>query len=148
MAVSTAIKKNRSRGVQNHPLAVLYGEFVVPVGTATYHLWDLPYRARVIDAYVEVTVAAVHGAGALTASLAVLDNDDVAAPDATTEEVIAIANPEATGLTRMIAGSNQIQAASTTKRQVLAYYRGTTADTSGETIRVMALVVRDDSGNA
>jgi hypothetical protein len=142
MAVSLALKRERSPSFFNNPLVVLYGEFVIPAAAATYHLWDLPAQFRVLDGYVDVTVAGVHGAGNPAAELSILAKDDAADPDDTTERVINVADTNSAAINRM-QSSKQLTTGSDGNK-VLAYYRGTTQDTSGETIRVMIQAIRDD----
>lgn len=142
MAVSTALKRKRHPSAQNQPVVALYGEFVIPVAAATYHLWEIPNNCRIIDAYVDVVVAGVHGAGNPAAELALLDKADAADPSDTAERIVAVADSNTASLTRMAGVGLQQKAVG--HDSVLAYYRGTTQDTSGETIRVYALMIRDD----
>jgi hypothetical protein len=146
-AVITSIKKIRKLGPQNEPAYVYYGEFQVPLALGNYHLWEIPSKVRIVDAYVDVLVAATGGTPG-NFVLGIIQDNDATTIVGATEIIIPATSSTAAAMTRMItaAGGRQQKVPDpvTNERYAVVYNREAAATTTGELIRVMLLAVRDD----
>ena len=150
MSIITVTKRKRTRTIQNNPMASLYWRGQLPVGNGPFHLFDIGPGRRVIDANVEVTIAGVHGAGAMLADLVLCQVDD-AAPGASTV-IVNDANMEAVGNTRMTSdGQRRAPTVDIVPPidqsgggAVLALFLSVSPDTSPAAVAITAFVINDD----